>query len=272
MKGKDIRILATEVRKDIIQMTLQAGVNGGHIGGALSSVDILAVLYGAVMNVSAEYPDDTLRDRFILSKGHIALAHYAVLAECGFIARDDMLTFEKSGGEFPTHEEMNIRKGIEISGGSLGYGMSIGVGCALAAKRSDAEYRTYVLLGDGECNEGSIWEAAMAASKYNLDNLTVIVDVNGQQLDGYSADVMPIYDIVQVFQGFGFHVVEIDGNDIAQLEGAFAVRCLGKPIAIVAHTIKGKGIPEIEGKTGWHHASINQEQYESFVKQLEEAK
>ena len=266
---KRVKELALKIRKDILLMTYQAGINGGHLGGALSSADILAVLYSSVMNISPQKTNSLLRDRFILSKGHVALAHYAVLAECGFISREEMLTFETPGSEFSTHEEMNVSKGIEVSGGSLGYGLSIGVGSALAAKRSGLDFRTYVLIGDGECNEGTVWEAAMAAAKYRLDSLTAVVDVNGQQLDGYTDDVMPVSDIAQVFRGFGFHVVETDGNSVGALMEAFNNRCTGRPSAVIAHTVKGKGVHEIEGKTGWHHAHITQEQYERFLHELE---
>lgn len=266
---KRIKELALKIRHDILLMTYQAGINGGHLGGALSSADVLAVLYGSIMNISPQKANSPLRDRFILSKGHIALAHYAALTECGFISREEMLTFEAPGGEFPTHEEMNVGKGIEISGGSLGYGLSIGVGSALAARRLGVDFRTYVLMGDGECNEGTVWEAAMAAAKYRLDSLTAVVDVNGQQLDGYTDDVMPVSDIAQVFRGFGFHVVETDGNSVGALMEAFNNRCADRPSAVIAHTVKGKGVREIEGKTGWHHAHITQEQYERFLHELE---
>lgn len=267
-----IQQLADSVRHDILLLTLNAGVNGGHIGGALSSADILAVLYGEVLRISSKEPEHPLRDRFLLSKGHIALAHYAVLAECGFISKEDMLTFEESGSEFPTHAVMNQQKGIEISGGSLGYGLSIGVGCALAAKKKGENYRTFVLLGDGECNEGTVWEAAMSAAKFKLDNLTVIIDVNEQQLDGYTANIMPIYNLPMVFEGFGFHVIEVDGNDIEQLLNAFNEVIENSPKVIIAHTIKSKGVKSIEGQEGWHHARITKEQYDMFVKDLEGGK
>ena len=262
--------LAKAIRRNVLDMALASGVNGGHIGGAFSCADILALLYGEVMNVFPDNPQSPTRDRFLLSKGHVALAHYAVLAECGFISREEMMTFQTSGSDFPTHEVLNLEKGVEISSGSLGYGLSIGVGCALAAKRKEEKHRVYVLMGDGECNEGSVWEAAMSAAKYKLDNLTAIVDVNDQQLDGYSKDVMPIHNIADVFRGFGFHVEEVDGNDIEQLRKAFNSSVQAKPTAIIAHTVKGKGVKAIEGKLGWHHASLSQEQYDAFICGLEE--
>lgn len=265
---EELRALAKAVRRDILDMTLRAGVNGGHIGGALSCADILAVLYGAVLRVSPDNPLDAARDRFLLSKGHVALALYAVLAECGFLSREELLSFEQPGSELPTHAVMDPSRGIEISSGSLGWGLSIGVGCALAAKRRGNGQRIFVLLGDGECNEGSVWEAAMSAARFGLDNLTAIVDVNGQQLDGCSADVMPLHDIPAIFRGFGFHVKEVDGHDIEQLQSALSTAATGAPTAIVAHTLKGKGVRDIEGKVGWHHTALTQEQYDAFVEGL----
>ena len=262
--------MASAIRKDVLDMTLRAGTSGGHIGGALSSADILAVLYGDVLRVSPDDPLNPKRDRFLLSKGHVALALYAVLAECGFISRDEMMSFEARGSDYQTHVVMDLRKGIEISSGSLGWGLSIGVGCALAAKRKGDEHRIYVLLGDGECNEGSVWEAAMSAARFSLDNLTVIVDVNAQQGDGYSADIMPVHDMPGVFRSLGFHVIEVDGHDIPQLLDAFRVPADNRPTAILAHTLKGKGVGSIEGKAGWHHAVLAQEQYDAFIRELRE--
>ena len=267
--SEELKRLAKVVRKDILNMTFQSGVNGGHIGGALSSADILAVLYGKTLNITPENPTDPDRDRFILSKGHVAIAHYAVLAECGFIPKEELDTFEKSGSELPTHEVMDIRKGIEVSSGSLGYGLSIGVGCALDAKRKDKDYRVYVLLGDGECNEGSVWEATMAAVKFKLDNLTIIIDVNKQQLDGYTADIMPISNFKQIFEGYGCNVVEVNGNEVDELMKAFDTISKDKPTVVLAYTMKGKGIESIEGELGWHHVRISEEQYNNFVEELE---
>lgn len=267
-KGR-LQELADAIRRDILAMTLHSGGNGGHIGGALSSAEILAVLYGEVLNVDPEEPTAPERDRFLLSKGHVALGLYAVLAECGFITREEMMSFEASGGDFPTHVVMNPAKGIEISSGSLGWGLSIGVGCALAAKRRGESHRVFVLLGDGECNEGTVWEAAMSASRFALDNLTAIVDMNGQQADGYTRDIMPVHDMAAVFRGFGFAVTEVDGNDIGQLLDALGAPVEGQPKAIIAHTLKGKGVGAIEGKLGWHHAVLTQEQYDAFIRDME---
>jgi len=269
---ESIRELAWKIRNDVLDMTFKAGVEGGHIGGAFSSAEILAVLYGFVMNVDSQKTQDPDRDRFILSKGHISLAHYAVLKECGFLSQEDIDTFEKNGSLFSTHEVENPGHGIEITSGSLGYGLSIGTGIALAAKMQHRSYRTFVLLGDGECNEGSIWEAAMAASKYKLDNLTAVIDKNGQQLDGFTEDIMPIHNIDQVFKGFGWNTASVDGHDTDALTEALSEAVPGVPTVVIAKTVKSKGICSIEGQTGWHHAHITEEQYMEFKRVLEETK
>ena len=263
--------LAKKIRKDILSMTFQAGVNGGHIGGAFSCADIMATLYGAVLHNSPKLVTSQERDQFVLSKGHVALAHYAALAELGYFSKAELKTFEQENSEFPTHEVMNPMKGIEVSSGSLGYGLSIGVGCAIAAKLKNSKHKTYVLIGDGECNEGSIWEAAMSAARFRLDNLTAIVDVNGQSLDGYTEDVMPVCSFADVFQGFGWSVKIIDGHDIQQIYEALKSRAQGQPTVLLAHTLKCKGISSIEGKTGWHHASLSKEQYEQFINEVEDS-
>lgn len=268
---RELERLAYLIRTDVLEMTYHAGVNGGHLGGGLSCADILAVLYGEVLNIHADAPQAADRDRFLLSKGHVALAHYAALAESGFIDKRELQQFEESGGEYPTHEIANYKKGIEISSGSLGYGLSIGVGCALNAKNRELPYKVYVLLGDGECDEGSVWEACMAAARFGLDNLTAIVDVNGQSLDGYTNRIMPISDFEKAFEGFGWNVKNVDGHSVEQLTGALsAENGNGKPTVVLAHTIKGKGIPSIEDKEGWHHARLTQEQFEQFQKELRE--
>ena len=266
---EDLRSLARNIRKDVLDMTFHAGVEGGHIGGAFSSADILAALYGSEMNIDPKNPTDPERDRFLLSKGHISLAHYAVLKECGFLTQADLDSFENNGSLFSTHEVMCPEHGIEITSGSLGYGLSIGVGVALRAKQKKQSYRTFVLLGDGECNEGGVWEAAMAAARYKLDNLVAIVDKNGQQLDGFTGEVMPIHDMAGAFKSFGWHTLVIDGHDVEAIQKSVREKAAGMPTAIIAQTVKGKGLPAIEGKTGWHHARITQEQYDAFQQALE---
>ena len=272
MKKESIQELAWKIRSDVLNMTFRAGVEGGHIGGAFSAAELLATLYGSEMNIDPLNPQDPLRDRFILSKGHISLAHYAVLKECGFLTQEDMDSFENNGSLFSTHELADPAHGIEFTSGSLGYGLSLGVGVALSAKLKDLSYRTFVLLGDGECNEGSVWEAAMAAARFRLDDLVAIVDKNGQQLDGYTDDVMPIRDVERVFQGFGWNTVSIDGHDVEAIQNALRIRREGVPTAVIARTVKSKGLPSIEGKTGWHHARITEEQYAQFKQELEAAR
>ncbi len=264
-----IQNLAKNIRIDVLNMTFRAGINGGHLGGCLSCADILAVLYGSVLKNDPNQTGSDERDRFLLSKGHVAMAHYAVLAEVGFIRRDELDTFEQDDTQLSTHEVMCIDKGIEISSGSLGYGLSIGVGVALAAKKKKKKYKTYILLGDGECNEGSVWEAAMAAARYRLNNITAIVDVNQQSLDGYTKDIMPVFDMENVFRSFGWKTVLIDGHDIVQIYNALHVEHGEKPMAVIAMTQKGKGIASIENRLGWHHAHISEEQYRKFLGELE---
>lgn len=269
MTKECIQGLAWKIRDDVLDMTYQAGVEGGHIGGAFSAAEILATLYGSELSVDSKKPIDSERDRFILSKGHISIAHYAVLKECGFLNQKDLNTFENNGSMFSTHELESLEHGIEVTSGSLGYGLSIGVGIALSARNKKQSYRTFILLGDGECNEGSVWEAAMAAAKYKLDNLIAIVDKNNQQLDGFTDEVMPICDIKQVFKGFGWNTIVINGHDVEAIQKAVKEKVDGKPTVIIAETIKCKGLPTIEGKTGWHHARITEEQYLEFKQALE---
>lgn len=256
----DIRELAYNIRKDVLDMTMHAGANGGHIGGAFSAADILAVLYGKVM---------TEKDKFILSKGHVALAHYAVLAECGYFEKEKLVSFEDSGSTLTTHEIKDSENGIDISGGSLGYGISIASGIALVRKQKEDNSQIYILVGDGECNEGSIWEGVMTASKLGLDNITVIVDVNSQQLDGYTKDIMPINDVGKVFESFGWNTRYINGHNYDEIEGALEKSSNGHPTVVIAQTIKGKGLPSIEGKPGIHHMRITEEEYNGFVQELE---
>ena len=261
---------ARKIRKDILEMTYHAGANGGHLGGALSSADILAALYGSVMMISPQMLHNREHDRFILSKGHISLAHYAVLYEFGFLNEEEILSFEKDGSLFSTHEVIKPESGIEFSGGSLGYGVSVAVGIALAAKIRNSSFYVYTLLGDGECNEGIVWEAVMAAVRFKLDNLTIIVDVNKQQLDGFTENIMPISDIGAVFQSFGCAVKETDGHNVEELVRTLGSRTSGVPYVLLANTIKGKGIASIEGKTGWYHARLTRDQFDQFTRELDE--
>lgn len=271
MDIKYLKEKARNIRKNIIRMTYESGVNGGHIGGGLSSADVLSVLYGAIMNIDKDNMEDVNRDRFILSKGHTAIAHYAALCEYGFISEEEMFSFEKDGTAFPTHEVKNVSKGIEISSGSLGYGASVGTGIALNAKRKGLGYKTYVLMGDGEINEGSNYEAMMSASRFGLDNIVFLVDYNKQQLDGFTSKVMPVADMEKAFEGMGCLVRKIDGNNIEEIVNVLKEEnSSGKPLAVILDTVKGKGIKEIEGQPGWHHVHLSEEVYLRFMEALEE--
>ncbi len=268
----EIKSLAWNIRNDVLEMTYRAGVEGGHIGGAFSSAELLATLYGTVLNVNPANVLDENRDRFILSKGHISLAHYAVLKECGFMLQDDLDSFEKNGSIYSTHEIENLEHGIEVTTGSLGYGLAMGVGVALAGKMREKSFRTFVLLGDGECNEGCVWEAAMAASKYKLGKLFAIIDKNGLQLDGYTQDIMPISNIGTIFAGFEWNVKTIDGHNIEAIKMAVSSQNDELPTVIIANTVKGKGVPEIEGKFWGHHVRLTEEQYKAYKAVLEESR
>ncbi len=264
---EEIQKTALSMRKNMLKAMLDAGANGAHIGGAYSCTEILAVLYKSVMNVN---PNDNNRDRFIMSKGHASIAWYAILHEIGLLSEEEFFSFEKDGSEFSTHAHENVEKGIELTSGSLGLGLSFGIGTSIYAKRNGLSYRTFVLLGDGECNEGTVWEAAQAASNFKLDNLVAIVDQNGQQLDGYCDDVIKTGDLKKVFEGFGWNSIEVDGHDIEVLYNALKTQEKnGKPLAVIAKTIKGKGVSFMEGKLGWHHAGLSQEQYDLAIKDLE---
>lgn len=254
---------ARNMRRNMLEMTLHAGANGAHIGGALSSADIMAVLYCGIMDREEK------GDHFVLSKGHCALVQYAALCEAGVITKEELMTFEDNGGRFPAHPVMNDDIGIELSSGSLGLGLGFGIGLALADKKKHTEARTFVLLGNGECNEGSVWEAVMQAPKLGLDNLTAIVDNNHLQLDGSPEHIVPQSNMAESFRSFGWEVLEIDGHDIkAVYEALSEKRADGRPKMIVAETVKGKGVSFMENQVRYHHAGLTQEQYEQAMEEL----
>ena len=259
-----------QLRRIVIEAVYRA--SSGHIGGDLSVVDILNVLYNRVMNVSPEKAKDPNRDRFILSKAHCADCLYAVLGEKGYFDLNEYLnTFEKFGSRFIGHTNTAI-EGVEMNGGSLGHGLAVGVGMALAAKMDGKSYRTYVVLGDGEMAEGSNYEAMMAAAHYELDNLCATVDLNGLQISGPTKDVMNSAPLGEKFKAFGWNVIEVaDGNDCNQLLATYeqAKTVKGKPTAVIAHTVKGKGVSFMENNAKWHHGVMTKEQYETAVKELE---
>jgi transketolase len=262
-----LKEFSLNIRKTIIQAAHDAGNQGVHIGGALSITDVLAVLYGTVMNFDVTDPN---RDRLIFSKGHDCLALYSVLTEIGLITRDELKdNYLQDGGFLPTHPVKNISKGIECSSGSLGMGLGFGIGEALAAKLQHRNSRIFVICGDGECDEGSNWEAFIAAKQYKLDNLILYIDKNGFQSDGAVADIMPI-DLHNALNALGWNVYEVDGHDVAAILSATtkALHNIEGPSVVIADTIKGKGVSFMENNNAWHHGHLTQEQFEQSMEEL----
>ena len=270
---ENLKALAYELREDVIDMIVEG--RAGHIGGDMSVMEILTELYFDQMNISPENMDDADRDRFIMSKGHSVEAYYAVLAKKGFFDIKDVIAeFSKFGSQFIGHPN-NKLPGIEMNSGSLGHGLPVSVGMALAGKMDKKDYRVYTVMGDGEVAEGSVWEGAMAASHYKLDNLCAVVDRNRLQISGNTEDVMAHDDLHERFGSFGWNVIDVaDGNDIAQLKEAFdaAKEAKGKPTVLIANTVKGKGSPVMENKANWHHKVPNAEELLQIRKDLAERK
>lgn len=269
MKNIDyLKELSQNIRLRILELAYGVGKNGSHVGGALSSSDILATLYGSILKYDLNDPVNPSRDRFILSKGHAAIALYATLEKIGYLTNDEVNLFEVNGSPFYAHASRNIMKGIEFSGGSLSLGLSFGVGVAIACKKEGLNNQIYVLLGDGECDEGLVWEAAMSASHYKLDNLTVIVDCNGLQSDGSSDDVMTKTPLAEKFGAFGFNATEINGHDICMIYNSLQSKKSSKPNAIVAKTVKGKGVSFMENNKNWHHGVLTLNEYEQAMDEI----
>ena len=268
----ELQKMAVEVRKGIV--TGVHAAKAGHPGGSLSAADVFTYLYFEEMNIDPKNPKDPKRDRFVLSKGHTAPGLYSALAHRGFFPVEDLKTLRHIGSHLQGHPCLQHTPGIDMSSGSLGQGISVAVGMALSAKLSDESYRVYTLLGDGEIQEGQVWEAAMFAGARNLDNLCVIVDNNGLQIDGAVEDVCSPYPIDKKFEAFNFHVINVEeGNDMNQLKAAFdeAKTVKGQPTAIVMKTVKGKGVSFMENKAGWHGKAPNDEEYEIAMADLEKA-
>ena len=267
---KQLQVTACKVRMGIIESTHAAKC--GHPGGSLSAADMLTYLYFRELRVDPSNPQWADRDRFVLSKGHCAPGLYAALAHRGFFPVEDLLTLRKVGSYLQGHPNMNSVPGVDMSTGSLGQGISAACGMALAGKLKKQDYRVYTLLGDGEIQEGQVWEACMFASHYHLDNLCVIVDNNGLQIDGDVAKVMSPYPIDAKLEAFGFHVRMIDGHDFDAIEQALneAKTITGKPCAIVMHTVKGKDVSFMENNAGWHGVAPNDAQYEQAMAELKE--
>lgn len=268
-RKKELSTIANEVRKGIV--TAVHSAKSGHPGGSLSAADILTYLYFEKMHIDPKAPKDPDRDRFVLSKGHIAPALYSVLANRGYFPVEDLTTLRHTGSYLQGHPDMKHIPGVDMSSGSLGQGLSAAVGMALAAKLDGKTYRVYAMCGDGEIEEGQIWEASMFAAARKLDNLTVIIDNNNLQIDGSIEEVCSPYPIADKFEAFGFHVICIDGHDLDAIDAAFTETegITGKPVAIVAKTTKGKGVSFMEDQCGWHGKAPNDEEYAQAMKDLE---
>ena len=269
MNKVELMKTANEVRKGIIEAVHSA--KSGHPGGSLSAADIYTYLYFEEMNVDPKDPKKADRDRFVLSKGHTAPGYYATLANKGFFPVEDLTTLRKVGSYLQGHPDMKHIPGVDMSSGSLGQGISAAVGMAISAKLNDASYRVYTLLGDGEIQEGQVWEAAMLAGHRKLDNLVVIVDNNNLQIDGTVEEVNSPYPIDKKFEAFNFHVINIDGHDFDAIDAAFkeAREIKGQPTAIIAKTVKGKGVSFMENQVSWHGSAPNDEQYAVAMADLE---
>lgn len=270
-KLKKLQIFSAQMRRQIIEGVYQA--QSGHPGGSLSSTDMMAYLYGEKMRVDPQNPKDPERDRFVLSKGHCAPALYAALAQRGFFPTCEIKDFRKCGAMLQGHPCMACVPGVDMSTGSLGQGISAAVGMAMIGKLDKKNYRVYAILGDGELQEGQVWEALMSAAHYKLDNLTAFIDFNGLQIDGKTDDVMSLGSIEKKVSAFGWHTIQIDGHDYAMIEAAVseAETVKGKPTMIVAKTHKGKGVSFMEDQAGWHGKAPNQEQYATACAELDSA-
>ena len=270
LSNQELANIARRVRRNIIKMVTNA--NSGHIGGAFSATEIAVSLYFNEMTINANNVLDKVRDKFVLSKGHASALLFAVLSEKGFLAEEELLTFRKINSNLQGHPNMHYVTGVDMSTGSLGQGLSVAVGMALSYKIHKDDFRVYSLVGDGESQEGQIWEAAMAAAHYKLDNLCAILDMNGLQIDGDVTEVMNPFPLDEKFKAFGWHVLYADGHDYDQLQAAYAkARTLkGKPTMIIAKTIKGKGVSFMENDYMWHGVAPSPEQAEAALKELED--
>ena len=271
MQNLELQKMANEIRKGIV--TAVHSAKSGHPGGSLSAADIFTYLYFEEMNVDPKDPKKPDRDRFVLSKGHVAPGLYATLAHKGFFTVEDLPTLRHVGSYLQGHPDMKHIPGVDMSSGSLGQGFSAAVGMALAGKMDKMDYRVYALAGDGEIQEGQIWEAAMFAGARKLDNLCLVVDNNGLQIDGNVADVCSPYPLDKKFEAFNFHVININGHDFDEIRAAFAEAraTKGMPTAIIAHTIKGKGVSFMENEVSWHGSAPNDEQYAVAMEDLRKA-
>lgn len=270
IKKDEILSFSKSLKKKILKMAYVAGAHSSHFGGALSIVDIVSFLFCSHMKITKGDPLNMNRDRFILSKGHACLAYYAALCEVGFIKEKDLETFELDGSDLLGHPVMNRKLGIEFSNGSLGMGLSLAIGVAIALKKKKKDNKVFVILGDGESNEGSVWEASMAAVKFELDNIFLIVDKNNFQQTGSTNEIMQPNDLHDKWKSFGWNVESIDGHNIDEIADYFSKpKVLKKPNAIIMNTIKGKGFSFSENNNDWHHAVLSKKLYEEAINELE---
>ena len=266
---KNIKNFAFRVRKNILEMAVSAGAGSAHFGGALSITEIVSTLFAHQMKIDKKNPKWEERDRFILSKGHACLAYYAALCEIGYISKEELKTFEKNDTNLLGHPVANRNLGIDFSNGSLGMGLSLGIGVAIASKKKKKNFDVYVIVGDGECNEGSIWESAMAAPHFKLDNLYVVIDKNNFQQTGSNEEIMNVANLKDKWSSFGWHTVELDGHNIEELYNFFNKgKTINKPKAIIANTVKGKGFSFSENNNDWHHSILSKSFYEKAMNEL----
>lgn len=269
MENTKLQKIANNLRRNVLKMV--ANAKSGHIGGALSAAEIITTLYFDEMDITCDNLKDLERDKFVLSKGHASAALFSILYEKGFLEEKELMTFRKINSRLQGHPNMNYVPGVDMSTGSLGQGISAAVGMALSYKAKNLPYRVYTLVGDGESQEGMVWEAAMAAAQFKLDNLVMILDFNGLQIDGDITKVMNPLPLDKKFEAFNWHVINIDGHDFDQIKAALkeARETKGMPTAIIAKTIKGKGVDFMENQAGWHGVAPSEEQLQAALKQLE---
>ena len=266
---ENIKSFTLNVRKNILEMAVSAGAGSAHFGGALSIAEIVSTLFAYQMKIDKKNPNWEGRDRFILSKGHACLAYYAALCEIGYISKEELNTFEKNDTNLLGHPVINRKLGIDFSNGSLGMGLSLGIGVAISSKKKKKNFNVYVIIGDGECNEGSVWEAAMAAPNFKLDNLYAIIDKNNFQQTGSNKEIMSVESLKDKWSSFGWHTIELDGHNIQELYNFFnESNKINKPKAIIANTIKGKGFTFSENNNDWHHSVLTKSFYDKAVKEL----
>ena len=262
--------MSKKIRKKCIDVAISKNPNATHLGGALSSIDILVMLYYEIMKYDVSKPEWELRDRFFLSKGHSILGYYSILSDLGYFSDEELYSYGQNLTKLPGHPVRNKSMGIEFTNGSLGMGLAVAIGHSIAAKRRNLNYHTYVLMGDGECNEGSVWEGAMAAPHFKLNNLTAIIDNNGLQQTGTNSEILKVDDFVKRFESFGWEAVEVDGHNHEELYRVLLVNESDKPRIVIAKTVKGKGFSFTEGNNSWHHGVMTMDLYNLALGELKQ--